>query len=64
MSHFSERKGSENGAMGATRRRRRKGKDGRDESGSAIHLTDDCVQLDVGENLSQVSHCELTHERL
>ena len=48
MSHFSERKGSENGAMGATRRRRRKGKDGRDESGSAIHLTDDCVQLDVG----------------
>lgn len=55
-SHFSGRKGSENGAMGAMRRRRRrKGKDGRDERGSAIHLTDDCVQLDVGENLSQVN---------
>lgn len=42
--------------MGAMRRRRRrKGKDGRDERGSAIHLTDDFVQLDVGENLSQVN---------
>lgn len=45
-SHFSERKRSENGSRWEVRRRRTD-KDGRDERGRAIHLSSDCVWVEV-----------------